>query len=47
MEQSVSKYVIGSVLGRHGRDTVGLEREQHSVRNVGITIIAWLTHVPR
>lgn len=44
--QSVSEYVIGSALGRHGRDTVGLEGEQCSVRNVGIIILAWLTHVP-
>lgn len=29
---SVSEYVIGSALGRHGRDTVGLEGEQRSVR---------------
>lgn len=47
MEQSVFKHVIGSALGRHGRDTVGLEGEQCSLRNVVIIILAWLTHVPR
>lgn len=45
MEQSVSEYMIGTLLGRDGRNTLGMEEEEHSVRNMGINP-AWLTHVP-
>lgn len=44
MEQSVSEYMIGTLPGRDGSDMLGMEEEQHSVRNMGINP-AWLTHV--